>query len=43
LRRLRVQPEIEPAAVALVYRDGAQDHARVSALRQAARATGGAG
>jgi DNA-binding transcriptional LysR family regulator len=43
VRRLRVQPEIEPAAVALVYRDGAQDHARVSALRQAARATGGAG
>jgi len=39
--RVRVQPEIEPAAVAMVYRDGAQDQARIAALRNAARALGG--
>ncbi|MEJ8851135.1 LysR family transcriptional regulator [Variovorax rhizosphaerae] len=36
LCQLRIQPEIEPAAVALVYREGAQDHERVATLRQAA-------
>ncbi len=41
--RVRVQPEIEPAAVAMVYRDGTQDQARVAALRQAARALGEGG
>jgi DNA-binding transcriptional LysR family regulator len=40
IRRIRVQPEIAPVAVALVYRDGAQDNERVSALRVAAGTSG---
>jgi LysR family transcriptional regulator, regulator of abg operon len=40
--RVRVLPEIEPAAVAIVYRDGTQDQPRIAALREAARMMGGA-
>lgn len=38
VRRLNIHPSIEPVAVAMVYRNGATEQARVAKLRDAARA-----
>lgn len=42
VRRLKVEPSIEPVAVAMVYRSGAVAQARVAKLREAASLAGNA-